>query len=58
MGSVKIVIFDEEELTQTLVENYLKELIFPFKYEKYSEFAPELIDNEEENQIIILHINK
>jgi FixJ family two-component response regulator len=58
MDSVKIIIFDEEELTQTLVENYLKELIFPFTYEKYSEFDSDLINNSEENQIVILNINK
>ena len=58
MDSVKIIIFDEEELTQTLVENYLKELIFPFSYEKYSEFDSGLIENSQENQIILLNINK
>lgn len=58
MDSVKIIIFDEEELTRTLVESYLKELIFPFSYERYSEFDSGLIDNSDENQIVILNINK
>lgn len=57
MDEVKILIFDEEELTITLIEKYLKEVIFPFKLEKYSVFNSKLINNCEK-QIIILNLNK
>ena len=57
MDEVKILIFDEEELTITLIEKYLNEVIFPFKLEKYSVFNSKLI-NEFENQIVIFNLNK
>ncbi|MBQ9245968.1 hypothetical protein IJ182_06865 [bacterium] len=58
MDSVKIIIFDEETITQTLIEEYLKELIFPYILEKYGEFDEGLINNFDENKIIIFNINK
>ncbi len=57
MESVKIVIFDEEELTQTLIENYLKEVIFPYEIEKYNEFDVNLLKNYNGNQIAIVNLN-
>ena len=57
MNNIKILIFDEEELTQTLIENYLQEVIFPFTLEKYNEFDEGLIENSQTNKIIIVNIN-
>ncbi len=58
MEKIKILIFDEEELTKTLVENYLKELSFPYSLEKYNEFDGSFISRDGENKIIIVNINK
>ena len=58
MDTVKIIVFDEEELTKTLIESYLKELTFPFELEKYNEFEENFIKNPNENKIIVVNINK
>ena len=56
MNNIKILIFDEEELSQTLIENYLQEAVFSYEIKKYNEFNEKLLVNE--NQIIILNINR
>lgn len=58
MDSVKIIVFDEEELTKTLIESYLKELTFSFKLEKYNEFEEGFLKDSDENKIIVVNINK
>ena len=58
MDKVKILIFDEEELTQTIIENYLNDVVFPFEYEKYNELDEGIIANSTDNNIIIVNINR
>lgn len=53
-----IVLFDEEELTKTLIESYLQEVTFPFSVLKFNEFDANLIPNTEEKKIIIVNVNK
>ncbi len=58
MDSIKIFIFDEEELTKTLIESYLCDVLFPYTTEKYNEFDEGLINSSDENKIIIVNINR
>lgn len=58
MNSIKILVFDEEEITQTIIENYLKDFVFPFSFEKYSEFDEGIVQASSDNKIIIVNINK
>ena len=58
MDSIKIFIFDEEELTRTLIESYLQDVLFPYTTEHYNEFDEGLISNQDENKIIIVNINR
>ena len=55
---VLIVLFDEEELTKTLIENYLKEVSFPYEVLKFNEFDETLIPSTGQKKIIIVNINK
>ena len=47
-----IVLFDEEELTKTLIETYLKDLSFNFEVLKFNEFDETLIPATDEKKII------
>ncbi len=58
MSNVKILIFDEEELTKTLLESFLNELSFSYSVEKFNEFSEFLIQDIKEDKIIIVNINK
>ena len=58
MEKIKILVFDEEELTKTLIESYLKELTFNVVFEKYSEYDESFINDYNGNKIIIVNINK
>ncbi len=51
-----VIIFDEEDLTQTLVENYLKEVTFPYELLKFKEFDETLIPKDNEKKIIIVNV--
>lgn len=53
-----IVLFDEEDLTKTLIESYLQEVTFPFSVLKFNGFDSALIPNTEEKKIIIVNVNK
>lgn len=53
-----IVLFDEEDLTKTLIESYLQEVTFPFSVLKFNEFDSNLIPNTDEKKIIIVNVNK
>lgn len=53
-----IVLFDEEELTKTLIENYLKDLAFSFEVLKFNEFDETLIPQTDEKKIIIANVSK
>ncbi len=59
MENLKIIVFDEEELTRTLIESYLQDLTFPYSFEKYNEFDEHFIDfSTDENKVIIINVNK
>lgn len=58
MDELRILVFDDEELTKTLIESYLKELTFPYTLEKYNDFDESFIYDNNLNKIIIVNINK
>ena len=55
---IQVVLFDEEELTKTLIESYLKEVTFPYNVLKFNQFDEALIPETDEKKIIIVSINK
>ncbi len=55
---IQVVLFDEEELSKTLIESYLNEVTFPHSILKFNEFNESLIPNTDEKKIIILSIGK
>ena len=56
---INIILFDEEELTKTLIENYLKEVSFPFEISDMGSFERGLIpNNNDKKTIIIVNVNK
>lgn len=55
---VQIILFDEEDLSKTLIESYLKEVTFSYKVAKFNEFQPALIPNDNDKKIIIVNVNK
>lgn len=58
MEEILILVFDEEELTKTLIQNYLKEVTFLYKFEKYNIYDESFINDYNGNKIIIVNINK
>ena len=56
--AIDIILFDDEETTQILIENYLKELTFPYHYSKLTEFLPKLIPDDNNKKFIIINVNK
>jgi Flp pilus assembly CpaE family ATPase len=58
MKNINVIIFDEEELTRTLIDSYFKEITFNFTLSKYSKFDENIIQNTEGPKIIIVNINK
>ena len=56
MEEIVILVFDEEELTKTLIESYLKEATFPYKLEKYNVYDESFINDYNGNKIIIVNI--
>ena len=57
MDNVDIIIFDEEDVTRTLIESYLNALTFPCNLQKYNEFDLSVLDNDEVYKIAIVNIN-
>ena len=55
---VSIILFDDEDVTKTLVESYLTEITFPYRFEHYKEFDISLIHSDNRKKIIIVNINK
>lgn len=51
--NINIILFDEEETTQILIENYLKELTFSYKFKKYNEIDFSVLPKEEKNIIVV-----
>lgn len=54
---INILLFDEEETTQILIENYLKELTFSYDFKKFNEINFSALSNNEQ-KIIIVNITK
>ncbi len=57
MEELKILLFDEDKLTQTIIESYLKELTFECSLEKYSSFSESIINEFDGLKVIIVNIN-
>ncbi len=57
MENVDIIIFDEEELTATLIESYLSGLSFPCNLQKYNQFMPEVFEDNTIPKIVLMNIN-
>lgn len=57
MENIKIIIFDEEELTGTLIESYSKELTFPCELEKYNNFSLEYIEDDNNSKIVVVNVD-
>ncbi len=53
-----VIIFDDEELSRTLIENYLGDFSFIVNILKFSEFEEDLIPCDNCYKIIIVNINK
>ena len=58
MNTFEIIIFDKEDITKTLVESYLKEITFPFVFQKYNEFDESLLSKTQNKKIIIVDVNR
>ena len=57
MDNVDIIIFDEEDITGTLIESYLKGLTFDCNLQKYSSFNPDLLIDDGILKIVIVNLN-
>ena len=56
---INIILFDEEDLTKTLIGNYLQEVSFPFEYSSMGAFEFGLIPkNSTRKTIIIVNVNQ
>lgn len=55
---VLFIIFDEEELTKTLCENYLKDMPFSYEIMKFEKFDETLIPNNDLKKIILVDVSK
>ena len=58
MDKVNIIIFDEEEITKTLVESYLKELTFSYDIKKYNEFDESVFEGNDDYNLIIVNVSR
>ena len=58
MDKVNFIIFDEEEITKTLVESYLKELTFSYQIQKFNEFDESVFWDNGLYNIVIVNISK
>ena len=52
-SKIEILLFDEEETTQILIENYLKELTFSYNFKKYNEIDFSVLSNNTQNIVIV-----
>ena len=55
---ISIILFDDEEVTKTLVESYLNEITFHFNFINFAELDENLIPSDDNKKIIIVNINK
>ena len=56
--NIKILIFDQDDLSRTLIENYLKECDFPYEICRYNEFDKALIKGELSYKFIFMDVSK
>ena len=54
---ISIFLFDDEEVTKTLAESYLKDITFPYDFIYYNEFDETFIPSDDTKKIIIININ-
>lgn len=57
MEALKILLFDEDKLTRTIIESYLKDLTFDCVLEKYNEFNEAIIQENDDFKVIIVNVN-
>lgn len=57
MDTLKILLFDEDKLTRTIIESYLKDLTFDCVLEKYNEFNEAIIQENNDFKVIIANVN-
>lgn len=57
-NNVDIVLFDEEEITKTIVESYLSEITFNYNFYYFNSLDKELIPQKDNSKIVIVNINK
>ena len=57
METLKILLFDEDKLTRTIIESYLKDLTFDCVLEKYNEFNEAIIQENDDFKVIIANVN-
>ena len=58
MNNIKLLIFDEEDLTKTLAESFCADLSFGCTIERYNEFSAPLVEDVQEDKIIVVNVNK
>lgn len=54
--TIKILLFDTDDTSKVLIENYIKELVFDCSFSKFNELEEELIPNDDTKKIIIVNL--
>ena len=54
---IQVVLFDEEELSKTLIESYFQEVTFPHDVLRFNSFDGALIPSTDEKKLIIVNIS-
>lgn len=58
VNNIKVLIFDSDDISKTLIESYLKEATFSFEIQRYSEFDKSLIEDDGFYKLILIDINR
>ena len=53
---IKILLFDTDDTSKVLIENYIKELVFDCSFSKFNELEEELIPNDNTKKVIIVNL--
>lgn len=53
---IKILLFDTDDTSKVLIENYIKELVFDCAFSKFNELEEELIPNDNTKKVIIVNL--
>lgn len=56
-NNIKILLFDIDETSKVLIENYIRELTFDCSFSKFNDFEEELIPNDNSKKVIIVNIS-